>query len=59
MPVTENGNTDTKPNTNQNHGKIPKPNQLSNMREMPTFTEFTASYTLVRIDNTNKVPRTL
>ena len=28
MSVTENRSTDTKLNTNQNHGKIPKPNQL-------------------------------
>ena len=37
VSVTENRSTDTKPNTNQNQGKIPKPNQLKNMREIPTF----------------------
>ncbi|KAF0310218.1 hypothetical protein FJT64_018750 [Amphibalanus amphitrite] len=37
MSITENRNTDTKPNTNQNRGEIPKPNQLGNMRKIPTF----------------------
>ena len=37
VSVTENRSTDTKPNTNQNHGKILNPNQLKNMREIPTF----------------------
>ena len=37
MSITENRNTDTKPNTNRNRGEIPKPNQLRNMRKIPTF----------------------
>ena len=31
VSVTENRSTDTKLNTNQDHGKIPKLNQLKNM----------------------------
>ena len=37
MSITESRDTDTKPNTNRNRGKIPKPNRLGNIREMPTF----------------------
>ena len=37
VSVTENRCADTRLNTNQNQGKIPKPNQPKNMREMPTF----------------------
>ena len=60
MLDTENRIADTKPNnTNQNHGKIQKPNQPKNMREYQLLTEFTASYTLVMIANTNKIPKTL
>ena len=37
VSITENRSTDTKPNTNENHGKIPKPNQPQNMWAMTTF----------------------
>ena len=39
MLITENRKTDTKPNTNNNHGKISKPNQL--------FTKLSASHTYI------------
>ena len=50
--------TDTKPNTNNSHGKIPKPNRLGNMREIPTFYQI-LSLTLARIHNTNKIQNAL
>ena len=59
MSITESRDTDTKPNTNRNRGKIPKPNRLGNIREMPTFSKVTVSFTVAMIHNTNKIPNVL
>ena len=40
MSIIENMNTNSKPNTNINREEIPIPNQLHNMREIPTFNQF-------------------
>ena len=46
MSITANRDTDTKPNTNNIHGKIPKPNRLGNIRKIPTFYQILSLFSI-------------
>ena len=46
MSITESRDTDTKPNTNRNRGKIPKPNRLGNIQGYRTPGKDTSRLTL-------------
>ena len=60
VSVTENRSTDTKPNNKKKkHKKIPKPNDLNNMREIPIFYRIHSHLHISWIGNTNRVPKTL